>query len=80
MVAIYIYIPQVNPRRAYAARVTVLDLCVCVSVCLLLNISLFTCLFMPQPSQRQMKVKNFKQSFLKMLCCKARAFPVGTAT
>ena len=33
-----------NPRRACAARVTVLGLC----VCLLLNISLFTCLFVPQ--------------------------------
>ena len=44
----------INPRRACAARVTVLGLCVCVcvcvclSVCLLLNISLFTCLFVPQ--------------------------------
>ena len=41
-----------NPRRACAARVTVLGLCVCVcvclSVCLLLNISLFTCLFVSQ--------------------------------
>ena len=34
----------INPRRACAARVTVLGLC----VCLLLNISLFTCLFVPQ--------------------------------
>ena len=45
-------ISVVNPRRACAARVTVLGLCVCVcvcvSVCLLLNISLFTCLFVPQ--------------------------------
>ena len=32
----------VNPRRACGARVTVLGLCVCVYVCLLLNISLFT--------------------------------------
>ena len=31
----------INPRRARAARVTVLGLCVCVCVCLLLNISLF---------------------------------------
>ena len=47
-----------NPRRACTARVTILGLCVCVSVCLsaclsvcvclLLNISLFTRLFMPQ--------------------------------
>ena len=36
--------PMINPQRACAARVTVLGLC----VCLLLNISLFTCLFMPQ--------------------------------
>ena len=26
-----------------------------------------------------MKVENFKQFSLKMLCCEARAFPVGTA-
>ena len=46
----------INPRRACAARVTVLGLCVCVcvclcvcvSVCLLLNISLFKRLFVPQ--------------------------------
>ena len=31
----------INPRRACAAKVTVLGLCVCV-VCLLLNISLYT--------------------------------------
>jgi len=38
----------INSRRACAARVTVLGLCVCVSVCLLPNISLFTWLFVPQ--------------------------------
>ena len=38
----------INPRRACAARVTVLGLCVCLSVCLLPNISLFTGLFVPQ--------------------------------
>ena len=40
----------INPRRACAARVKVLGLCVCVSVCgcLLLNISLFMRLFVPQ--------------------------------
>ena len=42
----------INPRRACAVRVTVLGLCVCVCVCvcvcLLLNISLFTRLFVPQ--------------------------------
>ena len=43
-----------NPRRACAARVTVLgvcvrqSVCVCVSVCLLPNISLFMRLFVPQ--------------------------------
>ena len=26
-----------------------------------------------------MKVENFKRFSLKMLCCEARAFPVGTA-
>ena len=28
------YAPVINPRRACAARVTVLGLCVCLSVCL----------------------------------------------
>ena len=36
----------VNPRHACAARVTALGLCVC--VCLLLNISLYMGLFVPQ--------------------------------
>ena len=38
----------VYPRHACAARVTVLGLCVCLRVCLLLNISLFTWLCVPQ--------------------------------
>ena len=51
------------------------------SVCLLLNISLFTCLFVPQtiPSRQQVKVENFKRFSLKLLRCEARAFPVDTA-
>ena len=53
-----------NPRHACAVRVTVLSLCVC--LCLLLN-------------KMRMKVENFKRFSLKMLCCEARAFPVGTA-
>ena len=38
----------INPRRACAGRVTVLGLCVSVCVCLLLSISLYTRLFVPQ--------------------------------
>ena len=43
----------VNPRRAYAARVTVVGsvgvcVCVCVCVCVSPNISLIECLFVPQ--------------------------------
>ena len=74
----------VNPRRAYAARVTVLGLCVCMSVCvcLLLNNSLFTWLFVPQrilTFSASDEGRNFKRFTLKMLRCEARAFPVGTA-
>ena len=51
-VCVCVFADFINPRRACAARVTVLGLCVCVCVCvcvcLLLNISLFTCLFVPQ--------------------------------
>ena len=51
------------------------------SVCLLLNTSLFTCLFVPQTihCRRRIKVGNFKRFSLKMVRCEARAFPVCTA-
>ena len=76
-----------NPRRACAARVTVLGLCVCVFVCVCLCVCYSTshfsydylCHKRYQPQWR-MKVKKFKRFFLKMLHCEATAFPVGTAT
>ena len=55
---------------------------VCVCVCLLLNISLFTCLFMPQTILTFSVAdegRNFKRFSLKMLRCEARVFPVGMA-
>ena len=63
----------VNPRRACAARVTVVGF-----VCLLLYISPLERLFVPEtiPStQRAMKVRKFVGFSLKMLRCKARALP-----
>ena len=48
---------------------------VCVCVCLLLNISHFTCLFLPQTILTFSKVENVKRFSLKMLRCEARAFP-----
>ena len=69
----------VNPRRACAARVTVeLGLSVCLSVCLLLSISLLGCLFVPEtiPSTQQAtKVRKYVGFSLKMLRCRARALP-----
>ena len=61
----------INPRRACAARVTVLG-----SVCLLLSISLLGCLFVSQripPTERAMKVRKFERFSLKTLRCKVRA-------
>ena len=52
-------------------------------VCLLLNISLFTWLFVPQTILTFLaadKCRNFKRFSLKILRCEARAFPVSTAT
>ena len=68
----------INPRRACAARVTVLGLCVCYSTSHFSRD--YSCHKRYQPSQRRMRVENFKRFSLKMLRCEARAFPVGTAT
>ena len=71
----------INPRRACAARVTVVGsvcLCVCVSVCLLSHISPMERLFVLKTlsrTQRATKVKIFVGFSLKMLRCKARAVP-----
>ena len=57
-------------------------MCAHVCVCLLLNISLFTCLFVQQTiltSSAADEGRNFKQFSLKMLRCEARAFSVGAA-
>ena len=55
--------------------------CLCVCVCL--STSHFSrvcsCHKRYQPSRRWTKVENFKRFSLKMLCCKARVFPVGMA-
>ena len=67
----------INPRRACTARVTVVGFA-CLSVCLLLYISLLECLFASQmirPTQRAMKVRTFVGFSLKILRCKARALP-----
>ena len=67
----------VNPRRACAARVTVVG-SVCVSVCLLSHISPMERLFVLKTlsrTQRATKVKKFVGFSLKMLRCKARAVP-----
>ena len=64
----------INPRRACAARVTVVGL----SVCPLVNISLLERLFVLKTlshTQRATKVKKYVRFSLKMLRCKARAVP-----
>ena len=68
----------VNPRLACAARVTVLGLCVCVSVTQHLTFYVFI-RATNDTSQRRIKVENFKRFSLKMVRCEARAFPVCTA-
>ena len=80
---------------ACAARVTVLGcVCVCVCVCVRACVHACVCVFYSTshfsrdyschkryyPSQWRMKAENFKRFSLKMLRCKARAFPVGTGT
>ena len=72
----------INPRRACAARVTVVVMSVCLSVCLcvcpLSHISPMERLFVLKTlsrTQRATKVKKFVGFSLKMLRCKARAVP-----
>ena len=63
----------INPRRACAARVTVVG-----SVCLLSHISPMERLFVLKTrsrTQRATNVKKFVGFSLKMLRCKARAVP-----
>ena len=63
----------INPRRACAARVTVVG-----SVCPLLNISPLERLLVSQSvphTQRAAKVRYFVWFSLKMLRCRARALP-----
>ena len=70
----------VNPRRACAVRVTVVE-SVCLSVCLcvcLFNISPLECLFVLKTisrTQRATKVKTFVGISLKPLCCRDPALP-----
>ena len=71
-----------NPRRAYAARVIVLGLCVCVSVCVSVTQHLTIHVFVPQTILTFLasdEGRNFKRFSLKMLRSEARAFPVCTA-
>ena len=71
----------INPRRACAARVTVVGsvcLCVCVSVCLLSHISPMERLFVLKTrsrTQRATKVKKFVGFSLKPLRCRDPALP-----
>ena len=68
----------INPRRACAARVTVVGLSVCVCVCLLSNISPMERLFVLKTLsriQRATKVKNFVGFSLKPLRCRDPALP-----
>ena len=56
-------------------------LCVCVSVTQYLTFQVFIrATNHTLTSWRWMKVGNFKRFSLKMLCCEARAFPIGMAT
>ena len=70
----------INPRRACAARVTVVVMSVCQSVCLsvCLSVTPLERLFVLKTlshTQRATKVKKFVGFSLKMLRCKARAVP-----
>ena len=71
----------INPRRACAARVTVVglsDLFVCLFVCPLVNISLLERLFVLKTlshTQRATKVKKYVGFFLKPLRCRDPALP-----
>ena len=64
----------INPRRACAARVTVVGFSVCLSVCLLSHISPMERLFVLKTlsrTQRATKVKKFVGFSLKPLHCTA---------
>ena len=68
----------INPRRACAARVTVVGLSVCVCVCPLSDISPLERLFVLKSisrTQRATKVKNFVGFSLKPLRCRDPALP-----
>ena len=59
---IYVSFHVINPRRACAARVTVVGLSVCLSVCPLVNISLLERLFVLKTlshTQRATKIKKY---------------------
>ena len=73
--------PLINPRRACAARVTVVG-SVCLSVCLLSHISPLERLFVLKTlsrTQRATKVKKFVGFSLKPLRCRDPALPPLTA-
>ena len=72
----------VNPRCTCAARVTVLGLCVCASVCVSVTQHLTFDVIIRATNDTNLNSggRKFKRFSLKMLCCEARAFPVGTAT
>ena len=68
----------VNPRRACAARVTVVAVSVCLSVCRLSHISPLELLFVLKTlsrTQRATKVKKFVAFFLKPMRFVDRALP-----
>ena len=74
--AIPIFHFLINPRRACAARVTGLSVCVC--VCLLSHISPMERLFVLKTlsrTQRATKVKQIVGFSLKPLCCRDPALP-----
>ena len=70
----------INPRRACTARVTVLALCVCVSVTQHLTFHEIIRATNDTTFSAADEGRNFKRFSLKMLRYEARAFPVGTAT
>ena len=77
-------VPQklINPRRACAARVTVVVVSVCLSVCPLSHISPLGLLFVVKTllrTQQATKVKIFVVISSKLLRCRDRALPPMTA-
>ena len=69
---LYIILSVINPRRAFAARVTVVVMSVCLSVTPLERLFVLKTL---SRTQRATKVKTIVGFSLKMLRCKARAVP-----